>query len=162
MADQCGERTDVVLDDKIGVQLFDNLAETIVDVHRALNQCAHGRLDKRRELLDRRLAELGRGSSDEVLPELAGSLLNLGCWAKAHQALLEPACFERAGEGLLEDEHDANAALLQDLADADAVIGGSVGPFWKKDHRWLIAHPAPLAALRVRGSGRERQALNVW
>ena len=75
-----------------------------------------------RELLDRRLAEDGRGVADEVLPELAGLLLDLRRRPEPHEAFLEALRFEDAGERLLDDEDDPMPALAQHLADPDAVV----------------------------------------
>ena len=56
---------DVVLDDDVWLDLGEDLAEAVVDVATAVAQRPPGRLDERRELLDRRLPEhrrLGHGS----------------------------------------------------------------------------------------------------
>ena len=127
------EAHDVVLDDHVGLDLVEDLAQSIVDVARAVAQRPPGRLDELRELLDRRLAEDGRGLADEVLPELAGLLLDLGRRPEAHEALLESLRLETAGERLLDHEDDAVSALDEHLADPDAVVRRPVGPLREED-----------------------------
>ena len=68
------ETDDVVLDDDVRPLPLDDLAELRLAVARAVDERLPGRLHECRELLDRRLAELGRRVADEVLPELAGVL----------------------------------------------------------------------------------------
>ena len=127
------EAEDVVLHDDVGLDLVEDLAESIVDVPRAVAQRPPGRLDELRELLDRRLAEDRRGVADEVLPELAGLLLDLGRRPEPHEPLLESLRLERAGEGLLDDEDDAVPAFDEYLADPDAVVRRAVGPLREED-----------------------------
>ena len=64
-----------------------------------------------------------------------------------HQPLLEAARLERAGERLLEDEHDAVAALAQHLADARAVVGRAVGALGEEDDRGHRRQAARRAAI---------------
>ena len=68
----------VVLDDHVGPELVDDLDQALVDVAGAVAERLEGRPDEALELLDRRLAEDGRGVADEVLPELARVLGLLG------------------------------------------------------------------------------------
>ena len=122
------EAYDVVLDDERRLQLVEDLAQALVGVDGAVAERAERWLDEGDELLDRRRPEERRRLTDEVLPELAGSLLDLGSRPEAHQPLLESLRFEGAGERLLDDEHHSVAALAQDLADPDAVVGRTVRP----------------------------------
>src|SRR6185295_12376684 len=55
------EADDVVLDDDLGPELVDDLAQPAVDVLRAVDERLPGRLDELAELLDGRLAKDGRG-----------------------------------------------------------------------------------------------------
>ena len=118
-----GEGDHVVLDDHVGLQLGEDLAQAFVGVSRAVAEGAEGGLDELAELLDGRLAEDGRRIADEVLPELTGRFLGRGRRAEAHVALLEALRLEGAGERLLDHEDDAVAAFPQDLADPHAVVG---------------------------------------
>ena len=120
------EGDDVVLDDHVGLELVDDLEQPVVHVARAVAERLERRRDELAELLDRRLAEDRRRVVDEVDPELPGHLFLLGWRAEAHEALLEAARLERAGERLLEDEDDAVPALAQHGADARAVVGRPV------------------------------------
>ena len=144
------EADDVVLHDHVGLDLVEDLAEPIVDVARAVAQRSPGRLDELRELLDRRLAEDRRGVADEVLPELAGFLLDLRRRPEAHQALLESLRLERAGEGLLDHEDDAVPSLDEHLADPDAVVRRPVGPLGKEDDGTHGREPSHARLLRVK------------
>ena len=72
------EADDVVLDDHVRLELAEDLAEALVHVASAVDQLLPDGEDERLELVDRRLAELRRRVADEVLPELAGCLLDLG------------------------------------------------------------------------------------
>jgi len=130
-----GERDHVVLHDRVRAELGEDLAQPVVGVAGAVAERAEGGLDELGELLDRRLAEDRRGLADEVLPELTRRLLGLGRRAEAHEALLEALCLEAAGEGLLDDEHDAVTALAQHAPDADAVVRRAVGAFREEDDR---------------------------
>ena len=148
------EADDVVLDDHVGLDLVEDLAEAVVDVTRPVAQRPPGRLDELRELLDRRLPEDGRGVADEVLPELARLLLDLGRRPEAHEPLLEALRLERARERLLDDEDDAVPALDQDLPDPDAVVRRAVGPLGEEDdgrHRVALSH-ARLLRVKARSS----------
>ena len=58
-----------------------------------------------------------------------------GGGAEPHQPLLEALRLERPGERLLDHEHDAVAALAQDVADADAVVGRPEGALGEEDDR---------------------------
>ena len=109
-AGSAGKARHVVLADDVGLELADDLLEPRVHVARAVGQRAPGRLEELAQLLDRRLAERRRRVADEVLPELPGRLLDLGRRPEPHEPLLEAARLERAGERLLDDEHDAVAA----------------------------------------------------
>ena len=73
-----GKRADVVLDDRVRLQLVEDLDQTIVDVARAVEERLPGGRHELLELLEGRLPEHGRRVADEVLPELAGLLLLLG------------------------------------------------------------------------------------
>src|SRR4029077_7235084 len=98
------------------------------------------------ELLKRALAEDRRRVADEVLPELARLLLLLRRRAEPHQPLLEPLFGERAGERLLDHEHDPVSALAQDLANPDAVVGRPERALGKEDDRPLRHAPQPIPA----------------
>ena len=137
------EADDVVLDDHVRPNLVEDLAQPVVDVARAVAERAPGRLDELRELLDRGFAEDGRGLADEVLPELARLLLDLGRRAEPHEPLLEALRLEAPGERLLDDEHDSMASLAQHLADPDAVVRRAVralGEEHDRRHRARVSH----------------------
>jgi hypothetical protein len=106
-----------------------------VDEARAVAERLERGRDELAELLDRRLAEDGRRVADEVDPELARCLLPLRRRAETHQPFLETASLERAGERLLEDEHDAMTALAQHRANACAVVGRPVRALGEEDDR---------------------------
>ena len=150
-----GERHHVVLDDRVGFELVEDLGQTIVGIHRAVDQRLPRRLQERLELHDGRLAELGRGLADEVLPELSGNLGLLGRRRQAHRGLLEALGLERSGERLLHDEHDTVPALLQHGADADAVVRGTERPFREEHHRLLVGHT------RLHRSVRDAQSMGT-
>ena len=150
-----GEADDVVLDDQRGLQLVEDLPQAIVDVGGAVAEGAERRLDERLELLDRRRPEDGRRLADEVLPELARRLLDLGRRPEPHQPLLEALRLEAACERFLDDEHDPMPALAQNLADPDAVVRRAVGPLGKEDDGGGVAHGQrgcadPCGTVRVR------------
>jgi transcriptional regulator with XRE-family HTH domain len=134
------EAEDVVLDDDVRLDLVEDLAEAVVDVPRAVTERTPGRLDELRELLDGGHPEDGGGVSDEVLPELARFLLDLGRRAEAHEPLLEALCLERARERLLDDEHDAMSPLHEHLPDPDAVVGRAVRALREEDDRAHSRH----------------------
>ncbi len=138
-----GERHDVVLDDRVWGELVEDLGQAFVRVHRAVDQRLPRRLQERLELHDGRLAELGRGLADEVLPELPRNLGLLGRRGQAHRGFLEAFGLERPGERLLHDEHDPVPALLQHGADADAVVRGAERPFREEHHRLRFGHFSP-------------------
>ena len=144
------EADDVVLHDHVRLHVVEDLAQPLVHVARAVAEGTPGRLDELRELLDRGLAEDGRRIADEVLPELAGLLLDLGRRSEAHQALFELLRLETAGEGLLDDEDDAMTALLQHLPDADAVVGRPEGSLGEEDDRAHGGQPSHVRLLRVK------------
>src|SRR5207253_1506637 len=118
---------DIVLDDHVRTELVEDLGKPLVDVARAVHELLPDRQDQALELVDRGSPELRRRLADEVLPELAGLLLDLGLRLEAHARLLEPLRLERAGERLLDDEDDARAALPQAAADPGAVVRRPVG-----------------------------------
>ena len=131
---QCREADDVVLDDRVGPHLVEDLDQALVDVAGAVAERLERRRDEALELLDRRLAKDGRGVADEVLPELARVLLGvLGGRRQAHQPLLEALCLERSGERLLGDEDNPVAAGAQDVGNADAVVRRPVGALGEED-----------------------------
>ena len=72
---QRGKEHDVVLDDDVGAMRGDDLAQPRLAVLGTVDERLIGRLDERRQLLDGRLAELGRRLGDEVGPELSGILV---------------------------------------------------------------------------------------
>ena len=106
-----GEADDVVLHDHVGLDLVEDLAQPVVHVSRAIAERTPGRLDELGELLDGGLAEDRRRLADEVLPELAGLLLDLGWRPQTHEPLLEALRLERARERLLDDEHHPVTAI---------------------------------------------------
>ena len=134
------ERHHVVLDDRVGCQVVEDRGQTIVHVHRAVDQRLPRRLQERLELRDRRLTELRRRVADEVLPELAGDLGLVGRGRQAHRGLLEPLRLERSRERLLDDEDDPMSALAEHVADPDAVVRGPERPFGEEHDRLLISH----------------------
>src|ERR671918_208718 len=147
-----GRGGDVVLDDHVGAELVEDLAQAVVHVAGALEQRLPGRNDELGELLEGGLAEHRCGLADEVLPELARLLLLLGRRSEAHQALLEPLLLERAGEQLLDDEDHAVAGPSQHVADPDAVVRRPERTLGEEDDR---AHPGA-TALIVAGRYRPR------
>src|SRR5664279_5373339 len=134
--------------------LVEDRRQAHLDIAGTVAQGGPRRSDELAELLDRRLAEDGRGVPDEVDPELARDLGHLGRRAEAHQPLLEALRREPPGERLLDDEHDPVAARPQDVADPDAVVGRPEGALGKEHdratvgHRRLGCHPS-----RWRGGG---------
>ncbi len=143
---QRGETDDVVLDDHVGRELVDDLGQARMDVHRAIDEGAPGRRHELAELLDRRLAEDRRRVADEVDPELARDLVDLGLRPEAHQPLLEALCLERPGERLLDDEDDAMASRAKHLADPDAVVGRAERTLREEDDRPRVSHGADYQA----------------
>ena len=144
---QGGEGDHVVLDDRVGADLVDDLDQALVDVAGAVAQRLEGGGDEALELLDRGLAEHRGRVADEVLPELAGVLGLLRGRREPHQALLEPLLGERALERLLGDEHHAVPAAAEHVADPDAVVRRPVGALGKEGDRRhgvsVIGVPAP-------------------
>ena len=123
--------------------------QALVDVAGAVAERLEGRRDEALELLDRRLAEDGRGVADEVLPELARVLGRLGGRGEPHQPLLEPLLDQRPLERLLGDEDDPVPAPAQHVADPDAVVGRAVGALGEEGER-LRAHTSGLNSGRAR------------
>ena len=140
------EADDVVLDDHVGTQLVEDLAEAVVDVLRPAHERLPGRADEALELLDRGLAEHRARVADEVLPELARLLLGLGGRLEPHQPLLEALLLERAGERLLDHEDHPVPAPPQRVADPHAVVRGPVGPLREEDDRAHGSDPGQPAA----------------
>ena len=106
-----------------------------MDELRAVDERLPGRRDELAQLLDRGLAEDGRGVADEVDPELTRRFLGLGRRPEPHQSLFEAVGLQPAGERLLDDEQDAVPAPLQDLADPDAVVGRAERALGKEHNR---------------------------
>ena len=126
------EAVDVVLDDHVRLLPVDDLAQLRLAVHRAVDQRLPRRLHEGCELLDRRLAELGRRVADEVDPELTrvlGLRVRVGLRRRRQidEILDEPERLQPAVPRRLGREHDAVAALAQGVADADAVVRRAVG-----------------------------------
>src|SRR5690348_17121467 len=68
----CGnrrERADVVLDDRVGLELAEDLYKPIVDVSGAVQQRLPGRRDEASKLLASALTKHRRRVANEVLPE---------------------------------------------------------------------------------------------
>ena len=150
-----GEGDDVVLDDHVGLDLGEDLAQARLDVDRAVAERLEGRHDEVLDRVDRGAAEDGRRLADVVLPELPRHLLDLRRRAEAHEALLEAARLERAGERLLDHEDHASAARAQHVAHADAVVGRAERPLGEEhDRRLLGAH----ASTSSRGTGGQATA----
>ena len=129
------EADDVVLDDRVGGELVEDLQQPRVDVLGAVDQGLEGRRDEALELVDGRLAEDRGRLADEVLPELPRDFLDLRRRRQPHQPLLEALRLERAGEGLLDDEDDPVPARAQDVADPDAVVGRPERSLGEEDDR---------------------------
>ena len=149
-----GKADDVVLDDHVGLDLVEDLAQPVVDVARAVAERTPGRLDELGELLDGGLAEDRRRLADEVLPELPGLLLDLGWRPEPHEPLLEALRLERARERLLDDEDHPVTAVAQDLPDPDAVVRRAEGSLRKEDdgrHDWRTLSPR-LLRVKARSS----------
>src|SRR5262249_39686721 len=133
-----------------------DLEQARLHVLGAVDQGLEGGLDELAQLLDRGLAEDRRRVADEVLPELAGRLLDLGLGPQPHQRLVEAALRQRALARLLDHEHDAVSPRLQLLTDADTVVGRAVRAFGKEDDR-LATHEAFLpGVVTCCGGGRRR------
>jgi hypothetical protein len=75
--EQRREADDVVLDDEVGLQLVDDLAQALVDVASPVDERLEGRGDELGQLLGGRFAEDRGGVADEVLPELPRRFLGL-------------------------------------------------------------------------------------
>ena len=150
--EQRGECDDVVLDDHVGLDARDDLAELRLAEHRTVDQGLPGRLHERRELLDRGLAEFGRGLADELLPESSGILLDLLALDRLRgrreidEVLLEAERCELALPRRLGSEDDTVPALAQDVADADALVGRAVGRLGHEQDGERAAHRALLEA----------------
>ena len=139
-----GKADDVVLDDHVGLDLVEDLAQPVVDVARAVAERTPGRLDELGELLDGGLAEDRRRLADEVLPELPRLLVDLGRRPEPHEPLLEALRLERARERLLDDEDHPVTAVAQDLPDPDAVVRRAECSLRKEDdgrHDGALSHP---------------------
>ncbi len=129
------EPDDVVLHDDVRPDLVEDLPEPVVHVPRPVDERLPRRLDEAAELVDRRRPEDRRGVADEVLPELAGGLLDLRPGPEAHEALLEALRLEVPRERLLDDEDDARAPRPEHLADPHAVVRGAVRALGEEDDR---------------------------
>src|SRR5262249_39311931 len=144
---------DVVLDDRIGLNLVEDLDEPLVDVLRPVDQGLPRWGHELLELLEGRLAEDRGRLADEVLPELAGLLGDLRGRRQPHQPLLESLLLQGACEGLLDHEDHAVAALPQHLADADAVVRRPERPLGEEDDRPGVRvshrHRGPYAQARL-------------
>jgi hypothetical protein len=139
--DQGWEAVHIVLDDHVGPRTVEDRLELRLTVGGAVDQGCPDRLDERRELLDRRLAELGRRLGDEVGPELARVLLAFCGRRQVDQVFLEPERLEPPLPRRLGREHDAMPASLQDLADADAVVRWAVGTLGhEQDREPIVGH----------------------
>ena len=135
------EADDVVLDHDVGLDLGQDLRQSVVDVARPVAERTERRLDELAQLVERRLAEDRCGLADEVLPELPRLLLGLRRRAESHQPLLEPLCLEAPRERLLDHEHDPVPSFAQHLPDADAVVRRPVGALGEEhDRRRLLLH----------------------
>ena len=142
MGHQRRERVHVVLDDHVGPGAVEDRLQLRLAVGGPVDQGREDRLDERGELLDRRLAELGRGLADEVDPELAGILVavTLGRGSEVDEVLLEPERLELALPRRLGGEDDPVTALLEDLADADAVVRRPVRALGHEHDREPLVH----------------------
>ena len=99
------------------------------------------------QLLDRRLAELGRGVADEILPELPGTLGSRSTGTRRRQVnkvFLKAKRLQPPLPGRLGREHDPVAAAAQNIADPDAVVGRPVRALGQEEdrqrplaHNWL-------------------------
>ena len=136
----------------------DDLAQLRLAVAGAVDQRLPRRLHERRELLDRRLAELRRRLADEVVPELSGRLprprVRVGRGAGRPGPRRSRAAASRPA-------HDASAANTtrwplsqQHLAEADALVGRSVGRLGHEQDGQATAdvraHARTLSAYRTR------------
>ena len=139
--EQRRERADVVLDDHVRLGAVEDGLQLRLAVDRPVQQRRPDGLDERGELLDRGLAELRRRLHDEVGPELAGVLLALGRRREVDEILLEAERFQAALPRRFGGEHDAVPALLEHLADPDAVVRRPVGALGHEDDRpALVRH----------------------
>ena len=118
---------------RVGLDFFEDLAQPVVDVARAVAERTPGRFDELGELLDGGLAEDRRRLADEVLPELPRLLVDLGRRPEPHEPLLEALRLERARERLLDDEDHSVTSVAQDLPDPDAVVRRAECPLGKEN-----------------------------
>ena len=81
------------------------------------------------------LRKTGAVSRMKSFQNWPGSSSCSGAGAEPHQPLLESLLLERPGERLLDHEDDPVAALAEDLADADAVVGRPEGALREEDDR---------------------------
>src|SRR6266545_111120 len=101
---QRGKVHHVVLDDHVRAHPIDDPHELLLAVPGAAGQLLPDGLDPGLELLDGRLAELGRGVADEVLPELPGSTAPSAAGAaRSTRSSVNPS-------GASLPRHDASAA----------------------------------------------------
>ena len=144
---RCRERReadDVVLDDRRPAPSSSMISRSRSSTYFAPSMRACPRRgDELLELHDRRLAEDRRRVADEVDPELARDLVDLGLRPEPHQPLLEPLGLERPGERLLDDEHDPVATRPEHLADPDAVVRRPEGALGEEDDRPRVGHVQP-------------------
>ena len=84
------EADHVVLDDHVRLELREDLGQPLVDVASAVDELLPDGEHEGLELLDRRLAELGRGVADEVLPELARASSTSGAGLRRISASSKP------------------------------------------------------------------------
>ena len=104
------------------------------------------------------LRKTGAVSRMKSIQNWPGASSTVGLRPEPHQPLLEALGLERAGERLLDDEHDAMATRAQDLADADAVVGRPEGALREEDdgprpiaHARIIAEPTRARAAALHG-----------
>ena len=138
----------VVDHDQVRAHVVPDLHHPVVRVPRAAGELVDDRQRDRLELLDRGLAELGRGHPDELEPALAGLLLVLRRRPHSNQRLLEAALLELSLERLLDHEDDPDAALAQVVAQRHEVVGRSPGAgLWEHGDGGLLGHLLPLLVI---------------
>src|ERR1035437_799845 len=104
------ETDHVVLDDHVRPEFVEDRPQAGLDVASTIDQRGPGGRDELAELLEGGLSEDRRRVTNEIEPELARDLGDLGRRAEAHQALLEALRLEPPGERLLDDEQIGRAS----------------------------------------------------
>ena len=113
---------DVVLDDHVGLELVEDLAQAVVDVARAVDQRLPGRLDEPRELLDRRLAEDGAVSRMKSFQNWPGSSSTSGGGPSRMRRSSKPCASRFPANDSSTTKTTRWPRSAENVADADAVV----------------------------------------